>query len=81
MPPGRSLLQLVNLLLLLALALLLLAPLLGLSRAPLWVVALLLAARLGLQLWRTRGEAGPRRPAAWLLDALLIALLLMQGRA
>ncbi len=67
-------------LILLALALLLFAPLLGLGRPPLWLVAGLLVVRLGLQLWRARFDPGLRRPAAWLIDLALIALLLTQAK-
>jgi Flp pilus assembly protein TadB len=61
--------------LLLAVALLLFAPLLG-YRVPVWVIALLLAARLGVQLLRARSDARLRRPLSWVIDAALIALLL-----
>lgn len=81
MSPQRTPLQLANLLILLVLALLLLAPLLGLGRPPLWLPAALLALRLGLQLWRARAEPLLRRPAAWLIDAALIALLLTQAKS
>ncbi|WP_293909185.1 hypothetical protein [Deinococcus sp.] len=74
-PPGPNRLAAVSLGLLLLAALLLFAPLLG-YRVPVWVLALLLAARLGVQLLRARSDARLRRPVSWLLDAALIALLL-----
>lgn len=61
-------------------ALLLLAPLLGLGRPPVWLLAALLLARLGVQFWRSK-QAGSGRPRAggWLLDLALIGLLLWVG--
>ena len=80
MTPRPGPLQVVNLLLLLFVALLLFAPLLGLGKPPLVLVLVLLAVRLGLQVVRARREPHLRRPGAWLLDLVLIALLLTQGR-
>ena len=70
----------VSLLLLGMVALLLLVPLLGLGRPPIWVLAALLLARLGVQFWRSRlpGQAG-RRASGWILDFVLIALLVWVG--
>ncbi|WP_245528316.1 hypothetical protein [Deinococcus maricopensis] len=77
MPPQRDPYALLNLLLLAALALLLLLPLLGLTRRPpIPLVAALLAARLALTVVRARRDPRYRRPTAWLLDAALVALLL-----
>ena len=74
-PPGPNRLAGISLGLLLLVALLLFTPLLG-YRVPVWVLALLLAARLGVQLLRARSDARLRRPVSWLLDAGLILLLL-----
>ena len=62
--------------LLAALALLLLRPLFGLGLPPVWLIALILAARLGVQLLRARRNPLLRRPAALVLDVALIGLLL-----
>jgi hypothetical protein len=80
-PPRPDPLTLVSLGLLLVLALLLLSPLLGLplwggGLPPVWLVATLLLARLGVQLLRARADPRLRRPGGWLLDAALIVLLL-----
>ncbi|WP_027481729.1 hypothetical protein [Deinococcus pimensis] len=75
-PAGAALVQLA---LLVVLAAVLLLPLLGGPRPPVWVPAALLAARLGIQLWRSRTEPQLRRPGAYLLDAVLIILLVTQG--
>ena len=77
--PGPDRLAALSLLLLLAVALLLFAPLLGLT-VPVWVLAVLLAARLVVQLLRARHDPRLRRPASWLLDAALIVLLLLTLR-
>ena len=78
--PRPDLPTLISLLLLGVVALLLLAPLLGLGRPPVWVLAALLLARLGVQFWRSRlpGQAS-RRASGWILDLLLIALLVWVG--
>jgi hypothetical protein len=62
-------------------ALLLLAPLLGLGRPPVWLLAALLVARLGVQFWRSRrpGRGPPPRAGGWVLDIVLIGLLLWVG--
>ncbi|WP_420595791.1 hypothetical protein [Deinococcus sp.] len=81
--PGPNRLAAVSLLLLLAIALLLFAPLLGFG-VPVWVLALLLAARLVIQVLRARHDPRLRRPASWVLDAALIVLLMLtlqQGAA
>jgi 4-hydroxybenzoate polyprenyltransferase len=59
-------------------AVLLLLPLFGLARPPLWIFAALLAARLGLQFWRSsqQPQTVRRRAAGWVLDVALIGLLL-----
>lgn len=83
MPPSPDRLAALSLLLLLSVALLLFALLLGLG-VPVWVLAVLLAGRLGVQVLRARADARLRRPASWVLDAALIVLLLLtanQGRA
>ena len=78
--PAPDLPTIVSLVLLTAVALLLLAPLLGLGRPPVWLLAALLLARLGTQFWRSK-QAGSGRPRAggWLLDVVLIGLLLWVG--
>ncbi len=73
--PRSTPLATVSLLLLLALAVLLFLPLLGLGRPPLWVVVALLVARLVVQFLRARQERAQRRPVGWFIDAALIALL------
>lgn len=79
MPPSLEPLAALSLLLLLAVALLLFAPLLGLT-VPVWVLAALLALRLVVQILRARREPRLRRPASWLLDAALVVLLLLTLR-
>lgn len=79
MPPVLEPLAALSLLLLLAVALLLFAPLLGLA-VPVWVLAALLAMRLVVQVLRARRDVHLRRPASWLLDAALIVLLLLTLR-
>ncbi|GAA3999759.1 hypothetical protein GCM10022631_08380 [Deinococcus rubellus] len=79
MPPALEPLAALSLLLLLAVALLLFAPLLGLA-VPVWVLAVLLALRLVVQVLRARRDTRLRRPASWLLDAALIVLLLLTLR-
>jgi len=79
MPPALEPLAALSLLLLLVVALLLFAPLLGLA-VPVWVLAALLAMRLVVQVLRARRDARLRRPASWLLDAALIVLLLLTLR-
>lgn len=68
-----------SLLLLLAVALLLFAPLLGVG-VPVWLLAALLLGRLALQIGRARYDSRLRRPAGWVLDAALIVLLLMTAQ-
>ncbi|TSA86490.1 hypothetical protein FNU79_07570 [Deinococcus detaillensis] len=83
MPPSPDRLTALSLLLLLSAALLLFAPLLGFG-VPVWVLAVLLAARLVVQVLRARTDPRLRRPASWVLDVALIVLLLLtvnQGRA
>ena len=65
--------------LLLVFALLLLTTLLGLGRPPIWM-ALLLLARLAVQVWGAR-QAGQarRRASGWIIDLMLIGLLLYVG--
>lgn len=79
MPPSVSALTALNLLLLLVLALLLFLPLLGVA-VPLPLVASVLAVRLALRVYQGLQDPTLRRPAAWLLDAGLLVLLLMQNR-
>ncbi|WP_161881594.1 hypothetical protein [Deinococcus alpinitundrae] len=79
MPPVLEPLATLSLLLLLAIALLLFAPLLGLA-VPVWVLAALLALRLVVQVLRARRDVRLCRPASWLLDAALIVLLLLTLR-
>ena len=76
--PGRpDLLSRLSLLLLLVLAGLLLWPLLSGGPAPSpFLIASLLALRLGLQVWRARTDERYQRPASWALDLILIGLLL-----
>ena len=71
---------LISLLLLGVVALLLLAPLLGLGRPPVWVLAALLLTRLSVQFWRSKltGQAS-RWASGWILDLVLIALLMWVG--
>ncbi|WP_146202795.1 hypothetical protein [Deinococcus irradiatisoli] len=76
---GPDRLAALSLLLLLLVALLLFAPLLGLA-VPVWVLAALLAARLVVQVLRARRDSRLRRPAGWVLDAALIVLLLLTLR-
>lgn len=63
-----------NLGLLLAIALLLFLPLLGQPVPAVWVIALL-ALRLGVRVWQGYQDPALRRPAAWLMDAALLGLL------
>ena len=79
-PQRPDLPTVVSLLLLGAVALLLLAPLLGLGRPPVWVLVAVLLARLGVQFWRSRppGQVS-RRASGWILDLVLIALLVWVG--
>ncbi len=67
--------------LLLVFALLLLVTLLGLGHVPVWIMALLLLARLGLQFWSARQRPGQvrRRASGWVIDLTLIGLLLYVG--
>ncbi len=74
-PPSPDRLTALSLLLLLAVAVLLFAPLLGFG-VPVWVLAALLSGRLAVQFLRARRDPRLRRPASWVLDAALIALLL-----
>ncbi|AFZ68924.1 hypothetical protein [Deinococcus peraridilitoris] len=78
MKPDPGLLPLGNLIILLVLALLLFAALVDLWRAPVWMLAALFAARLGVQLLRARHDPASRRPAAWLVDVVLLVLLVTQ---
>ncbi|MFC4453291.1 hypothetical protein [Deinococcus sonorensis] len=73
-PPDR--LTLLSLGLLAVLAVLLLLPLLGVARPPVWLFAALLLVRLGIQVLRARQDPRLRRPASWVLDIALIGLLL-----
>ncbi|WP_424952292.1 hypothetical protein [Deinococcus sp.] len=67
--------------LLLVFALLLLVTLLGLNRPPVWIMALLLLARLAVQVWVARPSRQVRRRASgWVIDLVLIGLLLYLGR-
>ena len=75
-PLGPTPLATVGLLLLLALAVLLFLPLLGLGHPPLWLIVTLLVARLAVQLLRARAEPAQRRPVGWLVDVVLIGLLI-----
>lgn len=81
--PAPDTATIISLVLLAAVGILLLAPLLGLGRPPVWVLAALLLARLGVQFWRSRqpAQAGkrPARASAWLMDLVLIGLLLWVG--
>ncbi|WP_407539237.1 hypothetical protein Q0M94_13820 [Deinococcus radiomollis] len=67
--------------LLLVFALLLLTTLLGLGHVPVWVMALLLLARLGVQFWSARQRPGQvrRRASGWIIDLALIGVLLYVG--
>jgi hypothetical protein len=67
--------------LLVVFALLLLAQVAGLGRVPVWVLALLLLARLGVQFWSARRSPGQarRRASGWVIDLALIGLLLYVG--
>jgi hypothetical protein len=69
----------VSLGLLAVVALLLLAPLLGLGRPPVWLLAALLLIRLGVQFWRSRRAGAGRASGGWLLDLVLIGLLIYVG--
>ena len=62
-------------------ALLLLVTLLGLGHVPVWVMALLLLARLGAGFWSARRRPGQvrRRASGWIIDLALIGLLLYVG--
>lgn len=62
--------------LLLVLAGLLLWPLLSGGAAPSpYLIAGLLLARLGLQIWRAQRDERLKRPTSWAVDLLLIALI------
>ncbi len=79
-PQRPDLPTVISLLLLGMVALLLLVPLLGLGRPPVWMLAAVLLARLGAQFWRSRlpGQT-VRRASGWILDLVLIALLVWVG--
>ena len=79
-PQRPDLPTVISLLLLGMVALLLLVPLLGLGRPPVWMLAAVLLARLVVQFWRSRlpGQMG-RRASGWILDLVLIALLVWVG--
>lgn len=78
MRTGPSPLQAANLVILLLLALLLFSTILGLWRAPVWLLGAVFLARLGVQLLRARTESELRRPFAWALDVVLLMLLFTQ---
>lgn len=61
--------------LLTVLALLLLLPLFGQGLPNPYLVAVLLLARLGLQVWRAQRDPRLKRPASWAFDLLLIGLI------
>ena len=80
--PAPDLPTRISLGLLVVFALLLIGSLLGLGRPPLWLMVLLLLARLATQFWAAR--AGPpggvrRRMSGWTLDLVLIGLLVYVG--
>lgn len=85
-PPARrtaspDLATRISLGLLLVFALLLFVTLLGLGHVPVWIMALLLLARLGVQFWSARQHPGQarRRASGWVIDLALIGLLLYVG--
>ncbi|WP_407571020.1 hypothetical protein [Deinococcus altitudinis] len=67
--------------LLLVFALLLFVTLLGLGHVPVWIMALLLLARLSVQFWSAREHPGQarRRASGWVIDLALIGLLVYVG--
>ena len=71
----------VSLGLLVVFALLLLARLLGVGHPPIWIMVLLLLARLGVQIWSARQKDGQvrQRASGWVIDLALIALLIYVG--
>ena len=79
-PQRPDLPTVISLLLLGMVTLLLLVPLLGLGRPPVWMLAAVLLARLVVQFWRSRlpGQTS-RRASGWILDLVLIALLVWVG--
>ncbi len=79
--PGRTsgVAGLLSLGLLFVFAALLALPLLGLRRPSPLLLALILLARIGVQVWGARREVRLRRPASWLIDVVLIGLLVWSG--
>ncbi|MGY2892172.1 hypothetical protein [Deinococcus sp. UYEF24] len=85
-PPARppvapDLATKISLGLLLVFAVLLFVTLLGLGRVPVWIMALLLLSRLGVQFWSARQHPGQarRRASGWVIDLALIVLLVYVG--
>ncbi|GGJ63054.1 hypothetical protein [Deinococcus aquiradiocola] len=77
--PGPDLPTVLSLGLLGLIGVLLILPLLGVARPPVWMVAALLAARVGVQVWRARRSSQAWRPGSVMLDLVLIALLVWVG--
>ena len=77
-PRGKvSVLTALSLGVLLAVALLVFFPLLGFGQPPVWLPAALLGVRLALRMWQARSSPGLRQPAAWVIEAVLIGMLLL----